>query len=126
MINARDVKDLISTKVHSINLTKKSTTLQITSTRLRVKNLVEEWKSSDEVIKSVKSWRHQILRVVTKQLQDGKHGNTAVLKFGEGSLPSDFRCHVKLSKLEFTKESIVVNGSNEEEHLCPNEGWEGI
>mmetsp|Transcript_19482 Transcript_19482/g.35293 ORF Transcript_19482/g.35293 Transcript_19482/m.35293 type:complete len:88 (-) Transcript_19482:459-722(-) len=41
---------------------------------------VEEWKSGNEVIKSVESRRYQVLRVVTKEFQGGKHGKTSVLK----------------------------------------------
>jgi hypothetical protein len=88
--------------------------------------LVKEWKSGDEVIESIKSRRHQVLGVVTQQFQDGKHGNTSVLEFGEGSLRGDFWGQVKLSELEVTKETVVVNGSNEEEHLGPAKGRDGV
>jgi hypothetical protein len=63
---------------------------------------------------------------VTQQFQDRKHGNTSVLEFGEGSLLSDFWGQVKLSELEVTKETVVVNSSNEEEHLGPAKGRDGV
>ena len=84
--------------------------------------LVKEWKSGDEVIKTIESRGHQVLGIMTEQFQNSKHGNASVLEFAEGSLLRDFGCHVKLSKLEVTEETVVVNSSDEEEHLGPAEG----
>jgi len=40
--------------------------------------LVKERKTSDEVIKSIKTWLNQVLTVMAKQLQGGKHGKAAM------------------------------------------------
>jgi hypothetical protein len=47
---------------------------------LDIENLVKEWKSSDEVVKSVESRRHKVLAVVAEELKGGKHGQTSVCK----------------------------------------------
>lgn len=63
---------------------------------------------------------------MAEQFQHGKHSNTSVLEFAEGSLLGNFSSHVKLSQFEVTKETIVVNGTDEEKHLRPSEGRDGI
>ena len=88
--------------------------------------VVEEWKSSDEVVKTVESWGNQVLRVVTQQFHGGKHGKTSVLELGKSALLSLSRVKVWLAAVEVTKETVVVNRSNEEEHLGPAEGRDGI
>jgi len=46
--------------------------------------LVKERKTSDEVIKSIKTWLNQVLTVMSKQLQGGKHGKAAMCQFAVG------------------------------------------
>jgi len=87
--------------------------------------VVEEGKSGDEGVKSVKTRLDKVLGVVTEQLKDGKHGKTSVLKLlGFEILLSS--SDVLLSKFEVSKDAVVVNGSNEEDNLGPAERRNGL
>ena len=88
--------------------------------------VVEERKSRDEIIKAIESRRDQVLGVVTEQLQGRKHGKTSMLKFWKRALLRLIGGEVGLAGGEVTKESIVVNGSDEEEHLGPAKSRNGI
>jgi hypothetical protein len=48
--------------------------------------LVEEWEASDEVVQTIESRRNIVLRVVTEQFKNGKHGETSILEFLGGAL----------------------------------------
>jgi hypothetical protein len=87
--------------------------------------VVEEWKSSDEVVETIESWGNQVLGIVTQQFQGGKHGKTPVLKLGKSALLSLSGIKVWLAAVEVAEETIVVNGTDEE-HLGPAEGRDGI
>jgi hypothetical protein len=87
--------------------------------------LIEEWKTSDEVVKAVESRGNQVLGVVTEELHHGEHSKASVLKFRKGALLELSRLKVRLSRVE-AEESVVVDGSDQEEHLGPAEGWNGI
>jgi hypothetical protein len=69
---------------------------------------------------------YKVLTVVTEKLKHGNHGKTSVLQFLELTLLEFFLVEVELSGIEVTKESPVVNGSDEEEDLSPAEGWDGV
>lgn len=62
---------------------------------------------------------------MTKQLKNGKHSKTSVLKLLglEILLGSS---DVLLSEFEVSKDTVVVNGSNEENNLSPAEGRNGL
>lgn len=74
---------------------------------------------------AIESWGNKVLGVVTEQFHGSKHGNTSVLEFAEDSLFGDLWFQVWLSKFEISEESVVVDGSNEEDHLGPSEGRDG-
>ena len=40
--------------------------------------VVKERETGDQVVKSIKSRRDQVLRVMTEELQGGKHGKTTI------------------------------------------------
>jgi hypothetical protein len=88
--------------------------------------VIKEWKSGDKVVKTIESWGDQVLGVVTQQLHGGKHGKTSVLELGKRALLGFSSVKVWLATVEVTKETVVVNGTDEEEHLCPAEGRDGI
>ena len=75
---------------------------------------------------AIESWGNKVLGVVTEQFHGSKHGNTSVLEFAEDSLFGDLWFQVWLSKFEISEESVVVDGSNEEDHLGPSESRDGI
>ena len=88
--------------------------------------VVKEWKAGDEVVKTIESWGNQVLGVVTQQFQGGKHGKTSVLELGKRALLGLSSIKVWLATVEVTEETVVVNGTDEEEHLRPAEGRDGI
>jgi hypothetical protein len=61
--------------------------------------VVKEWKASDEGIVAIKTWRHQVLGVMTEQLHGSKHGQTSVLEFLSLTLRQDFVVQVWFSLL---------------------------
>ena len=66
---------------------------------------------------------------MTEKLKNGKHGNASVLKLVELKLGKVLISKLKsrgLSLLEVSKNSPVVNGSNEEDDLGPSKGRDGI
>jgi hypothetical protein len=89
------------------------------------KLLVDERKTSDQVVKSIKARLHQVLRVVAKELENRKHGKTSVLKFLKLPL-LHLLSKVGHSPVKSTKVTVVVNGSNHEEHFCPSQGRNGV
>jgi hypothetical protein len=89
------------------------------------RRLVEERKASNEVVKAIKSRGHQVLGVVTEELKNGEHSNASMLKLGEGALLELIRVEGRLSRIK-AEESVVVDGSDQKEHLGPAEGWNGI
>ena len=84
-----------------------------------------ERKTSDQVVKSIKARLHQVLRVVAKELENRKHGKTSVLKFLKLPL-LHLLSKVGHSPVKSTKVTVVVNGSNHEEHFCPSQGRNGV
>jgi hypothetical protein len=88
--------------------------------------VVEERKTGDEVVKTIKSGRNQVLGVVTEQFHGGKHGKTSMLELGKRALLSLRSVKVWLAAVEVTEETVVVNGADEEEHLGPAKGRDGI
>eukprot|EP00978_Attheya_sp_CCMP212_P004322 scaffold9446_cov42-Attheya_sp.AAC.2 len=87
---------------------------------------VKEGHSGDEVVQAIESGGDQVLGVVTEELHGGEHGKTSVLEFGELTLLE--RCWVKvgLARGKVSEVTKVVDGSDEEDHLEPSEGWDGI
>ena len=63
---------------------------------------------------------------MTEELHGGEHGKASVLEFLKGTLLGLFRGKDWLSRLEISEESVVVNGSDEEDHLCPSESRDSI
>jgi len=63
---------------------------------------------------------------MTEQFQDGKHGNTSVLKLTKLTLLHHLRLKRKLANLEVSKDTPVVNGTNEENNLGPSKSRDGI
>ena len=88
--------------------------------------VVKEWKAGDEVIKAVESRGHQVLGVVTEQFHGGEHGKTSVLELLKGTLLGLSRSKVRLAGVEVAEETVVVDGTDKEEHLGPSEGRDGI
>ena len=81
--------------------------------------LVKEWETSDQVIKTIKAGLHKVLRVVTKEFKDRKHSKTTMLEFLKSTLLF-FSLEVGLSNIEISEPSADINGSNEENNLCPS------
>ena len=88
--------------------------------------VVKEWKAGDEVVKTIESWGNQVLGVVTQQFHGGKHGKTSVLELGKRALLGLSSIKGWLATVEVTEETVVVNGTDEEEHLRPAEGRDSI
>ena len=63
---------------------------------------------------------------MTEKLHGGKHGKTSVLELRKRALLSLSSVEVWLATVEVTKETVVVNRADEEEHLGPAEGRDGI
>jgi hypothetical protein len=63
---------------------------------------------------------------VTEKLKNGKHSKTSVLKLVKLALLKFLGLKIGLSELEVSKESLVVNSSNEEDDLGPSKGRDGI
>jgi hypothetical protein len=87
---------------------------------------VEERKSGDHVIKTIESRGDKVLGVVTEQLQEGKHGETSVLELVELTLLELIGIKVRLAGIEVSKEAVVVNGTDQEEHLGPAESRDSV
>jgi hypothetical protein len=80
---------------------------------------VHERKTGDHVIVSIESRRYEVLRVVTKEFKDRKHSKTTMLEFLKSTLLF-FSLEVGLSNIEISEPSADINGSNEENNLCPS------
>ena len=63
---------------------------------------------------------------MTEQFQDSKHSKTSVLEFRESTLLGLGRFKVWLAGVEVSEETVVVDGTDEEEHLGPSESRDGI
>ena len=74
--------------------------------------VVDERKSSDEVVHTIESRGYKVLAIVTEKLKNGKHSKTSVLKLVKLALLKLLGLKVGLSELEVSKESPVVNSSN--------------
>lgn len=94
-------------------------------TTLQILNLVKEGKSSEQVVKTVESRLDKILTVVTEELEGGKHSNASVLELTQLTLLHDLRVKGKLTNLEVSEETPVVNGTDEEDDLSPAKGRDG-
>ena len=77
------------------------------------------------MVQAIESGLNQVLRVVTKELKEGKHGKTSVLQLVELEFLKVVLSNGLLARFERSKEAIVVDGSNEEENLHPSKGWDG-
>lgn len=86
---------------------------------------VHERKTSDHFVISIEPGRDKVLRVVTKKFEEGEHSKTSVLKLLELALLL-LVTEVGLSKLKVTKNTPVVNGSDEENNLCPSKSRDVI
>jgi len=78
------------------------------------------------VVQSIESRGNKVLAIVTEKLKSGKHGKASVLKLVKLALLKFPRLEVGLSNLEVSKESPVVNSSNEEDDLGPSKRRNGI
>ena len=63
---------------------------------------------------------------MTEKLKSGKHGKTSVLQFLSLTPLKSLWGKFRLSNLEVSKESPVVNSSNEEDDLGPSKSRDGI
>ena len=87
--------------------------------------VVDEGKASDEVIVTVKSRLDKVLRVVTDELKEGKHGKTSVLKLSGLTLGKDIIGQVKNSG-RGGEPSVGLNASNEGDDLHPSKEGDGV
>jgi hypothetical protein len=86
---------------------------------------VNEGKSGDEVVKTIKSGGDEVLGIVTEEFQKGKHGKTSVLEFVQLEL-LHISSNCVLSEIEVSQETIVVGGANGEEDLHPSKSGDGV
>ena len=91
----------------------------------RINLVVKEWKACDEFVHAVESGGDQVLRVVAKELQSGKHSKSAILEFLGLAPGEDVGGESGLAGLVVSEEAVVVDGTNEEENLHPAKGWDG-
>jgi len=87
--------------------------------------VVEEGKSGDEGVKSVKTRLDKVLGVVTEQLKDGKHGKTSVLKLLKSTLLF-LTLEVGLSNVEVSEPSTDIDRSDGEDDLGPAESRDSV
>jgi hypothetical protein len=66
------------------------------------------------------------LGVVTEQFHGGEHSKTSVLELGKGTLLGLRSIKGRLAGVEVSEETVIVDGTNEEEHLGPSESRDGI
>jgi len=88
--------------------------------------VVKEGKSSDKLFHTIKSRLYKVLGVMTEQLKGGKHGKTSVLKLLKLKLLKSGLTKLRLAIIEISKETPVINGTDEEDHLGPSKGRDGI
>jgi hypothetical protein len=86
---------------------------------------IHERKSSNHPIIPIKSRTNKVLRIMTKKFKEGKHGKTSMLKLLKLPLLL-LITEVGLSKRKVTKDTPVVDGTDEEDHLSPTEGGDVI
>lgn len=87
--------------------------------------VVQEWKTSDQVIQSIKAGFHEVLRVVAEELKNGKHSKSSVLKFLKSTFLF-FSFKVGLSNIEISKPSTHVYRTNGKDNLSPAKSRDGI
>ena len=88
--------------------------------------VVKEWKTGDKVVKAIESRGHQVLGVVAEELKGGKHGKAAVLELVQLALLKLSGIKGWLASVEVSKEAVVVDGTDEEEHLGPAKSGDGV
>ena len=86
---------------------------------------VDERKTGDEVIIPIESWNGKVLRIVTDELEEGKHGKTSVLKFGRLALGKNVRWQVQNTS-GGGEPSVCLDASDEGNNLDPSEEGHGI
>ena len=64
--------------------------------------------------------------VVAEQFQGGKHSKTSVLELGKSTLLGLLGIKVWLARVEVSEETIVVDGTDEKEHLGPSKSRDGV
>jgi hypothetical protein len=89
-------------------------------------DLIEERESGDEVVKTVESSGDSVLRVVTEELEDGEHGNASVLELVELTLLELSGIELGLARVEVSKVSPVVDGTDQEDDLGPSKSRDGL
>lgn len=87
--------------------------------------VVDERKTGDEVVIPIKSWNGKVLRIVTDELEEGKHGKTSVLKFGRLTLGKDIGWQVQNTG-GGSEPSVSLDASNEGNNLDPSKEGHGI
>jgi hypothetical protein len=87
--------------------------------------VVKKGKAGDHV--KVSGGGHQVLAIVTEQLQHGEHGNTSMLELRKlGPLLNLNGTEGGLAAIKVSQDSPVVNGANGEDDLEPAKSGEGI
>lgn len=82
------------------------------TTATSINLVVDERKTGDEVVIPIKSWNGKVLRIVTDELEESKHGKTSVLKFGRLTLGKDVRWQVQNTG-GGSEPSVSLDASNE-------------
>ncbi len=81
---------------------------------------IDEWKAGDEVVITIESWDGKVLRIVTDELEEGKHGKTSVLKFRRLALGKNVCWQVQNTR-GGSEPSVSLDASNEGNNLDPSE-----
>jgi hypothetical protein len=102
------------------------TAIEDKSQREVFSDLIEERKSGDEVVKTVESGVDHVLCVVTEELHGGEHGNASVLELIELTLLELSGVEFGLARFEVSEVSVVVNGTDQEDHLGPAKSRDGL
>mmetsp|Transcript_13525 Transcript_13525/g.44165 ORF Transcript_13525/g.44165 Transcript_13525/m.44165 type:complete len:274 (-) Transcript_13525:63-884(-) len=88
--------------------------------------LVEEREASDEVVQAVEAGDDIVLRVVAQQLEEGNHGEAAVLELAQLAALKLLGLELRLARVEVAEEAPVIDGADQEDDLGPAEGRDGI
>ncbi len=86
---------------------------------------IDEWKAGDEVVITIESWNGKVLRIVTDELEEGKHGKTSVLKFSRFALGKNIVWQIQNTR-GGSEPSVSLDASNEGNNLDPSEEGHGI
>lgn len=78
------------------------------------------------MIHAIKSGLNQVLGVMAEKFKGGKHGNAAVLELRELASLKFFLVEFRLASIEVSKETIVIDSTNEEENLGPSKSWDSV